>query len=188
MKRLKIGVDIDGVLADIVARMLPLLSRECGRPVVHEDIVCYRFSEALNIPEERVAVLMEEIALDGHYEAAPVVEGAVESLLQLEHHTIWLVTARPERTRSQTTRWLAQHGLRYHQLVFTTAAAKARQGDGFDLFIEDNLETTLGLSAEGIPVLLFDRPWNQHAILPDNVTRVSAWHEIVMAVERRSCA
>ena len=186
MRRLKIGIDIDGVLADIVRPMLPLLARECGRAVTHEDIICYSFREALNIPEERVAALMEEVVAAGYFEAAPPVAGAVEAMVLLRHHRIWLVTSRPERVRNETIRWLARHGVPYHELLFKPATAKAANGDGFDLFVEDNLDTALVLSGEGIPVLLFDWPWNQHPTLPDNVQRVRDWQEILSAVERRA--
>ena len=188
MRRLKIGIDIDGVLADIVRTMLPLLARECGRAVKHDDIICYSFSEALNIPEERVAALMEEVIAEGHFGAAPVIDGAVEALELLYHHTLWLVTSRPECVRNETVRWLAQHRVPYHELVFAPATGKARNGDGFDLFVEDNLETALVLSGEDIPVLLFDWPWNQHPALPPNVQRVRNWQEILSVVQRQACA
>lgn len=185
---LKIGVDIDGVLADIVQRILPLLARECGREVTHDDIFCYRFSEALSIPEERVHALMEEVIAGGHFEAAPIIPGAAEALQALRQHAIWLVTSRPERVRDQTVRWLARHQVPYSCLLFAPALDKARRGDGFDLFVEDYLEGALALSSQGIPVLLFDRPWNQRPLLPANVQRVRDWQEVLAAVEQRACA
>lgn len=184
MRRLKIGVDIDGVLANIVDRMLPLLARECGRRVVEDDIVCYEFTTALNISDERVAALLDELIADGHYEAAPPVTGAVQGLEALSHHQLWLVTSRPERARDQTVRWLQRHRVPFHELVFAQAGRKARNGEGFDLFVEDNLDTALALSRESIPVLLFDRPWNRQPTLPENVERVRGWGDIAIAAER----
>lgn len=186
--RLKIGVDIDGVLADIVDCILPLLSRELGRAVDVEEITVYGFGDALGIPEDRVQALLDELLVVGLYEQAPPVAGAREAMELLGGHDVWLVTSRPEAVREATLWWLRHHGVAYGQLVFAPAHRKALADDGFDLFVEDNLDTALALSREGIHVLLFDRPWNRNADLPANVRRVHNWTGILDFVERQLCA
>ncbi len=52
MKRLVIGIDIDGVIADIGVVILPLLSEVCARPVLYQDLCSWDLGEALNIDEK----------------------------------------------------------------------------------------------------------------------------------------
>lgn len=56
MKHLRIGIDIDGVIVDLVSLMLPLLSKACGRPVSHQDIYCFDIGRALDIEEKMADV------------------------------------------------------------------------------------------------------------------------------------
>ena len=46
-----------------------------------------------------------------------------------------------------------------------------------DLLIEDELHVALAAAEVPVPVLLFDRPWNQ-ADLPCGMRRVSSWDEV----------
>ncbi|HYL79708.1 MAG TPA: hypothetical protein VEU07_02790, partial [Candidatus Acidoferrum sp.] len=46
-----------------------------------------------------------------------------------------------------------------------------------DLLIEDELHVALAAAEVPVPVLLFDRPWNQ-ADLPSGMRRVSNWDEV----------
>ena len=52
MKNLKIGIDIDGVIVDLVTSMLPLLSKYCGRSVRYSDICFFDIGKALNIEDK----------------------------------------------------------------------------------------------------------------------------------------
>ena len=52
---------------------------------------------------------------------------------------------------------------------------------GVDVFIEDALEHALPLANNGIPVLLFDRPWNRGQE-PANTTRVFSWSGILRSL------
>jgi uncharacterized HAD superfamily protein len=50
-----------------------------------------------------------------------------------------------------------------------------------DLLIEDELHVALAVADVPIPVLLFDRPWNQ-AELPPGITRVTNWGEVLRLI------
>ena len=58
-----------------------------------------------------------------------------------------------------------------------------------DLLIEDELHVALAAAEVPIPVLLFDRPWNQ-ADLPIGVTRVLTWDQVrrLVAAQAAACA
>jgi len=59
MKRLTIGVDIDGVIVDYAAVMLPIASEICGRPVTLQDLRSWNLMEALDISEKQFKRLWE---------------------------------------------------------------------------------------------------------------------------------
>ena len=65
MKRLTVGLDIDGVIVDIGIAMLPLLSEVCNRPVLYEDLRYWNLGEALNVDEKTVAHIWETTLKNG---------------------------------------------------------------------------------------------------------------------------
>ena len=91
MKRLVVGLDIDGVIVDLGTAMLPLLSEVCARPVLYQDLCSWDFGEALNIDEKTMTYTWEQILNSALLRHAPPIKGAIEGLSALSKHEIWLV-------------------------------------------------------------------------------------------------
>ena len=183
MKHLQIGIDIDGVIVDLVSSMLPLLSKACGRPVSHQDIYCFDIGKALNI-EEKMADIWAHVYHSNTLPFAPPIKGAITSLSALREHEIWLVTKRPTSTRSHTISWLRKKKIKYDHLIFDSSPYKHSVGQNFDVFVEDNLEQACAIAEAGIFSLLLDQPWNQTPILPKHCRRVQDWNAIVLYIKK----
>lgn len=181
---MKIGLDLDGVVVDIIAPILPHLAEICGRPVTTSDLTCFDLREALSLDEAQAERLGRLVLWGELYSLAPPVDGAIEAIQRLANHEIWFVTARPGKTRPHTIEWLERHGLPSSPLVLTEHGKKVVGEMGFDLFVEDDAGTAVGLAELGVNVLLFDHPWNQCPALPSNCRRVRGWTEIVSICEK----
>ncbi len=48
MKRLVIGMDIDGVIVDFRSTILPMLSEVCARPILYQDLCSWDLGKSLN--------------------------------------------------------------------------------------------------------------------------------------------
>jgi uncharacterized HAD superfamily protein len=184
MKCLTIGVDIDGVIVDIAAAMLPLLSEICKRPVSYQDLCYWNLGEALNIDQETVAYIWEKTLGDGLLRQAPPIKGALEGMSMISGHNIWLVTRRPAYTRNFTQSWLSEYGVKYDHIAFVNKGKKASMGQTFDLFVEDYLEEALAFAEAGVFSILFNQPWNQASISNENCLRVHDWKSIVSIIKK----
>ena len=182
---MRIGLDLDGVVVDIIAPILPHLTDIVGRPVTTEDLTCFDLRECLNLNEAQMKRLRRLILWGELYSQAPPIDGAIEGIQRLANHEIWFVTARPENTRQHTVEWLERYELPSSPLVLTEHGKKIVGDMGFDLFVDDDVGTALGLAELGVSVLLFDHPWNQHPALPPNCHRVRGWPEVVSYVDGR---
>jgi len=180
---LRIGVDIDGVLAD----SLPLWTRELnnffGKNKTVEGIHLYDICQTYGITQEE---LDEFIKIKGRYlmTAPPPVKGATQFLPRLkEQHEIFIITARNKRYEGETVSWLRKYGIPYDELVLLGSHDKreACLCNGVQLMIEDTLEVTLKVITAGVPVLLLDAPYNRGA-LPSLAVRVRSWEEIYRAI------
>ncbi len=183
MKRLTVGLDIDGVIVDIGVAMLPLLSEVCNRRVLYEDLCYWNLGEALNVDEKTVAYIWEKTLKNGLLRNAPPIKGALEGLSQISGHNIWLVTRRPAYTRKPTLAWLSEYEVKFDHIEFVNHGKKASMGQKFNLFVEDYLEEALAFAEAGVFSLLLDQPWNQVSIPHENCKRVFDWNAIVQIVK-----
>jgi uncharacterized HAD superfamily protein len=177
MRNLKIAIDIDGVIVDLVTAMLPLLSKACGRPVHHEDIYCFDIGKALNI-ESKMQYIWDQVYHSDILQTAPPIKGAIMGLDKLSNHEIWLVTHRPKWTQQDTELWLKEKKIKYHRLEFVRSTKKLSVGPDFDVFLEDNLEQACAIAEAGIQAILLSHPWNTCTTLPEKCIRVSDWDAI----------
>lgn len=183
---MKIGVDIDGVIADSLNTWVRELNRHFAQDKKLEDIVFYQFEKIYNVSWEEMDRFFrtnQELLLTN---LAPV-EQAAEILRRLkDDHDLMLITARPEQYRYLTEKWLREHGIVYDNLVMTNFGDKSCHCKSMDIeiFIEDSLENALSIYQAGIPVILFDAPYNQGP-LPKGMLRKKNWQEIYQALINR---
>jgi len=184
VKHLKIGLDIDGVIVDYAAVMLPLLSEVCDRPVTLRDVNAWDLKECLNIDDEAVEYIWQQTLGTELLLHAPPIEGAIDGLSRINHHEIWIITGRPAAMQSLTESWLHEREIKYDNIVFVENGSKMSAGPVFDLFVEDYLEEALIFASAGTLTLLFNQPWNQSTSLPRNCRRVHKWKDVIRVVDR----
>jgi uncharacterized HAD superfamily protein len=182
VKKLTIGLDIDGVIVDYAAVMMPVISHACGRHVSVEEICTYDITECLELDEKTADNVWRQILESDSLFHAPPIEGAVTGLSSLSGHEIWIVTGRPASLDELTERWLSERNIRYDRIVFDRTMDKMLVGPEFDVFVEDFLEGARVIAATGVLTLLFDQPWNRSDALPENCKRVRDWPAIIAAI------
>ena len=182
MKRLVVGLDIDGVIVDLGTAMLPLLSEVCARPVAYQDLCAWDLGEALSISQETMTRTWEQLFASDALRYAPPIDGAINGLSTLSKHEIWLVTSRPIITQDLTLSWLYDNGVHYDQIVFNRRGDKLAVGPKFDVFVEDFLDEIKTIAKAGIFTILFDQPWNQTSNLPTNCKRTCNWDDVLKMI------
>jgi uncharacterized HAD superfamily protein len=190
MKRV-LGVDFDDVLVKSGEALARFHNKEYGTSYTKKDVTTYDLSDIWKCtPEEARRRIDEFVSSDFHREADAVF-GAYDSLKLLsDFYDIAIVTGRREREhRDRTVEWLTENFLGlYREIHFTShddpdLSRRRLKSDvvkelGISAFIDDARGFAADVAASGVPVLLFDTPWNQGAV-PKGVTRVFSWEEIV---------
>jgi uncharacterized protein len=177
----KLGIDLDGVVADFAAAANEWLANHLD----HEPLDVCEWDWFKNYPDGAEAwqdfwrhVHESEFMLGlspGPY--------AVECLLLLadKGHDIHFVTARSEKLEEQTRRWLDKHGLH-----FDLSHQREKHLADRDLYLDDHIENYWSLLTQRKDVVLFVQPWNVNAYLNDlTVVGVTSWPEFVAHVEDR---
>jgi len=193
MRRERVGVDIDDVIVPAAPHILDTYNAFYGTTLqLHEYYT--RDLEKFGVDELSVAIQrVNDIVASDEFLSMPPLEEAVEALGEIaEKRDEFGITGRPTIIEAATNRWLLEHFTDYpfQEVVFTNyfpvdGAIMRSKADvckelGIDYMIEDHLDHALSIAAAGIKVILFGSyPWNQHDDLPDNVTRVEGWPEVV---------
>lgn len=198
----RIYVDVDDVLAQTGRMFQDVLRREFGRDVAFDEIRSYHLGDSFRLAP---AELDEFMRLAHKPEALASIEpmpGADEALAdwQRRGYEVFVVTGRPPATRDDTLAWLADNGMAYAEFHFLDKYSEYYnnpQGtpEG-TLFLADLPELDFCLAVEdfpgtaehlahnvGVPVALFDRPWNRQVEELDGdatapLVRCRGWAEI----------
>ncbi|WP_134686991.1 hypothetical protein [Brevibacillus migulae] len=185
-KSLTIGIDIDGTVTD-PGSIVPLMNEAFGKNLAYAECREYNLARVYNISDEEFVDWLDEYG-PRLYREAPV-HGMADMVLQTWHqqqlHQLVYISAREDKHRDVTLQWFERYAIPYHhiELIGSHDKLSAAKRWNVDLFLEDRRENALQLSEElGIPVLLFDTPYNQGE-LPALVRRIYSWDEVAAIVK-----
>ncbi|OGO08869.1 MAG: hypothetical protein A2Y61_06160 [Chloroflexi bacterium RBG_13_60_13] len=176
---MKIGVDIDGVVANFVAGFIPLVKERYGLTLRERDIYVHDLYLVVGIPvQEGMELVRQTIRCD--LEPYP---GAIQGLARLrQKHEVTLVTARPEEMVGVTEKWLARRKIPYDRLLHFKEGSKYENEYAFDVFVDDHLREAFGFVGRVPHIIIFDRPWNRTFNVAGLFTRARNWRELVSLV------
>jgi len=181
---LKIGLDIDGVVADSFPVFITALNQHYEKNIT--ELYDYDMSKVYNVNWEDMDRFFCE-NMEQLFSVPQPMTGAAETVrLFLDRgYEVFFVTARKCGEEERVTlEWLDKYDIPKGNTIFVGAASKtiAIREFGIDVFVEDFMSNALEIASIGIPVLLLDAPYNQGKI-PKGVMRVHNWEEIKKFVE-----
>ena len=188
---MKIGIDLDDVLVDSLPHYLQAFNARFSCEVSLAD-AAWRIADRFpQIPRQEADDFFSELIEDGFFSSRSPIPYAKEAVKTLadDGHALYIITGRTPRDERITMDWLTRVGVLSHfeAVVHRTRdpverhKADVASGLALGLFIEDELAVALAVAETVIPVLLFDRPWNQ-GLLPGNVHRIESWHEALTQI------
>lgn len=193
---MKIGVDLDNVLADHMSALVKYYNHRYATALTRDSFRSLKFWETWGGTREEAIETVHEFYASLEFAAILPVEGAEEGVDLLTHNNrLEIITARPSDLLSATSDWLnayfpdkfagAYFGNHYAKNgLHATSKLALCQFLGVDVLVEDSLEHALECADQRRRVVLLDNPWNQSSQLPENVYRVDSWKEAVATIER----
>ena len=188
---MKIGIDIDDVLADSLPYYTRAFNQRFGLQIDLADAAWRIFDRFPWIPRQEAHDFFSELIEAGFFSSRPLLPGAKEAVESLaeDGHRLFIITGRSPADEPITRSWLTHVGLlsRFEAVMHKAREPVDRHKSGaaselqLDVFIEDELAVATAVAEAAIPVLLFDRPWNQ-GVLPGNLRRVRSWTEALIQI------
>ncbi len=185
-----IGVDFDDVIVSTNTALAMWHNRVHGTSYQMDHILTYDLTKIWGCSKEEMHRRIYDFFDSHEHTMTPPILGAVRALKLLKDKKIHVVTARQEEFRALTLFLAEQHvpflSNNFHfpnSLTAPRTKAQVCEDLGVEVFIDDHLEYARDVASVGIPVFLFDTPWNQTNNLPHNVERVHSWEEIVQKLK-----
>ena len=177
----RVGIDVDGVLADLLTPGLALLSRWTGKEITPDHLQEWSFDNL--IPEGRIGEFWEEMGSPGMCGSFEPYPGAVQGVKRLQEVCdVYIVTSALHTGKTWTyerDNWLMKHfGIPRSRIVHTQAKYTFY---GMAL-VDDkplNIELWAATHPGQLPVL-WTQPYNKDVEFPpaisSSIVRTSSWH------------
>src|SRR3989344_6919744 len=109
-RKMKIGIDIDGVIADFVKKFLDFYNKKTGNNLSVKDWITYNFWDFIPMAKEEGKKLMDEFYSLEDFDEIPLIEGSKEVIHELaKQNQIYIITARPLRWGEKTKKFFNRH-------------------------------------------------------------------------------
>lgn len=181
---MKIGVDIDGVLLNLIEKVCEIFNELYHTDYTENDIRRWEFFKDWKVSEEIIYNVFY-IAYEKSKTLSLIDDNAPQILKELnKKYRVDLVTARNFKYESQLIERLnsleIKKGVHYENLIHVEPKPyDVKIKLDYNILIDDN--PNLVNSIEKFPdkkILLYDQPWNQNYEEKENITRVYDWNQI----------
>jgi 5'(3')-deoxyribonucleotidase len=182
---MRLGIDLDGVVADFNAGWMARYNDEFGTDLVPEMVQSWDGFIGLTEFDSNTEFWTWARNDDGPglFRNLPLVPGALESLRRLSrNHKIVIITTKPRWANAETFAWIADNDLPTREVHITGRKWEV----DCDVYLDDgphNLES-LVLERPDRSICRFIRPWNDHVA---GTIDIDSWDTFEALVEKRFC-
>jgi len=183
---MKIGIDIDNVVADLTKGFCDYYNAVHGGNIKVEDFEGYYLASFLPIKKEEEYPLWKKYHDSEHFNEMKLLENAkaVIDVLKKEHELVF-ITARHSEWKEKTIKFIRKHFPEDNfKILFSGDEYKSGKGkreicveEGINLIIEDHHEKSKEYASNGIKVILIGQPWNKK-VEHENVIKVDNWNQV----------
>lgn len=182
MTRLRLGIDLDGVVVDFNSGWIRLYNEEFGAGIRPEDAVMWSSPTALADFDTMSQFwrwardCSRGSSLFRHLDPYPGALGAVEALA--DDHDIVIVTTKPDYAVEDTMAWLADHDVPTTEVHIVDDKTTVP----CDVYLEDSDHNLAALSRHRREAVVcrYVRPWNRHH---EGTVPVADWEQFGTVVQ-----
>lgn len=190
---MKIGIDLDEVLADFAECYLQFYNMKKNTNHKRSEMFSYYFEDIFKDPIDEIINLIYEMYESGFYKNMTPVKGSIDGVQKLkEKHQLFVITSRQKHFEVQTMEWIEKFFPdTFEKVILTNYASKEGKEKSkadicndleIDVFIDDQIRYCNACLNQKRSVFIFDCPWNKEGEISPDIVRVQNWAEIVQKI------
>ena len=176
--KLKIAVDLDGVLAESMLVWCKRANKEFGTGLKMEEIDSWSWWKKTSISEDDFYRILDE-SWEEWREIPPTEPRIAEKVAQIEEFgDLDIVTGRSKRTVEAARDWVDNQKIRYRSFV-RVLGWRDKIFLNYDVYIDDapDLMPLISRSPSAWAVL-YERPWNRSVADMSRVLKAKSWLQV----------
>ena len=192
---MKIGVDLDDVLADFLSALIEYHNDTYRTSLTRDQFQSYRFWETWGGTKEEAIQKVYDFHKTQYSKSIKPIAGSQEAIRILKSdNDLCVITAKQDEIVDTVRAWVPkQYSDAFSDIFFAnhysqngSSRTKKQICDSNDvvLLIEDSLDYALECLSPKRTILLLDSPWNKCSGLPQGIYRVHSWNEILDTIEQ----
>ena len=185
-----VACDLDEVLADLIPPLIHYHNTMYGTNLSKDKVHRYNLWEVWGGTKEEAINKVHDFYLTEDFKnILPVPDSQKAISVLSKKNELIIITSRPTHLYDNTISWVEKHFPNlFSEVYLTNQWSKSNPGKsksevctdlGVNLLIEDSFDHAKECAQSGVKILLMDRPWNQEQNLPQGITRVKSWEEVV---------
>lgn len=188
---MKIGIDMDSVLAEIMQPMVDFHNERYHTHLTLADHTDYDLSKVWKCDPAEVLPRIYEYYESSFFDGVLPVTGADKGIAYLAaKYDLYLITSRPHLVEDKTNRWIGRYFPgKFRKLLHTNQVSHAHEKrkkksevcreEGIGVMIDDAIDYAVDCAQAGIQVYLFSANWNRKYPAHKNIRKVGGWDEII---------
>src|SRR5260370_11032344 len=178
LPRLRIAVDLDGVLAETMTAWCEKANEELGTRLKLDDIDSWASWMKLGVTKDQFYRLLDS-SWDDWENVPPTETGLAGKVARIQSlGTVDIVTGRSRRTVESARNWLEQHKIPFERFVRVPGVRDKVYLD-YDVYIDDGPDLMPLISRNPVKHgILYERPWNRYMHDMPRIFKVEKWAEI----------
>lgn len=179
---LKIALDVDSVLADVIIPWNKNYTQQYGKILNKSDIITWDFWKKLELNNKQFNEIFT-ITWNHWRDIPPTEKNLNDKIKKLnEFGIVDIVTGRSIKTVSNVKKWLDWQNIIYEK--FIRVPSHSLKGNlPYDVFIDDSPYNVINAVEYNKYSILYNQPWNQQVKLNEKIFRVNNLNEAIKIIE-----
>jgi len=193
MNKIKIGIDIDEVLADFNSGIIEWHNQKYGTSLIRENFISYFFNQVWGGTIEEAIQKVKDFHDSENFKKLSPVESSIDAISLLSKgNDLFVITSRPYFVQDETERWVNNFfGKKFNGIFYSSNYYSQAKNSGktklqicrdleVSVLIDDSLSYISQCASTEVKGLLFGNyPWNRDGNLPANIFRTNNWKEVL---------
>jgi hypothetical protein len=177
---MKIALDVDGVLADIIFAWLEEYNKTHEKIMRKEDIAQWDFWKRLGF--DKYMFFAELSRCWSKWTEVPPMEEDIAKAVEKLHSlgTVDIVTARDADSTKYVKQWLEHNRIKYDEYV-AVMTGREKADLEYDIFIDDSPHNVVRIASKGKNAIVYDQPWNRN-VNGEKIVRIKRLEEAAQVI------